>query len=110
MHQGEPVDLSPMRWFTALVHGVRRMGIVADLAPVRRVARLPLWDGVGRLLPDNAGQPHAQDVHRRVGSEHAVCSVVVFDPRDQSRAYTEAIERSALKVLHRDPLIVVAAR
>ena len=37
-------------------------------------------------------------------------SVVVFDPRDQSRAHTEAIERSALTVLHRDPLIVVAAR
>ena len=37
-------------------------------------------------------------------------AVVAFDPRDQSRAYTDAIERSALTVVYRDPLIVVAAR
>ena len=36
--------------------------------------------------------------------------VVVFDPRDQSRAYTDAIERSAMTVVYRDPLLVVAAR
>ena len=37
-------------------------------------------------------------------------AVVVFDPRDQSRAYTDAIERSDLAVVYRDPMIVVAAR
>ena len=37
-------------------------------------------------------------------------AVVAFDPRDQSRAYKDAIERSALAVVYRDPLIVVAAR
>ena len=37
-------------------------------------------------------------------------AIVAFDPRDQSRAYTDAIKRSALTVVYRDPLIVVAAR
>jgi hypothetical protein len=36
--------------------------------------------------------------------------VVVFDPRDQSRAHTDAIDRSGLRVVYRDPRIVVAAR
>jgi hypothetical protein len=36
--------------------------------------------------------------------------VVAFDPRDQSRAYTDAIKRSDLAVVYRDPMIVVAAR
>ena len=37
-------------------------------------------------------------------------TVVAFDPRDQSRAYTDAIKRSDLAVVYRDPMIVVAAR
>jgi hypothetical protein len=37
-------------------------------------------------------------------------AVVAFDPRDQSNAHNEAVERSALTVVYRDPLIVVAAR
>ena len=37
-------------------------------------------------------------------------AVLAFDPRDQSRAYTDAIERSAPTIVYRDPRIVVAAR
>jgi hypothetical protein len=37
-------------------------------------------------------------------------AVLAFDPRDQSRAYTDAIKRSSLRVVYQDPLIVVAAR
>jgi hypothetical protein len=37
-------------------------------------------------------------------------AVVAFDPRGQSHAYTDAIERSELTVVYRDPMIVVATR
>jgi hypothetical protein len=36
--------------------------------------------------------------------------VLAFDPRDQSSAHTDAIDRSGLRVVYRDPRIVVAAR
>ena len=37
-------------------------------------------------------------------------AVVAFDPRGQSRNYTDAIKRSSLTIVYRDPLIVVVAR
>jgi len=40
----------------------------------------------------------------------ADAAVVAFDPRYQSRNYTDAIKRSSLTIVYRDPLIVVAAR